>query len=86
MSMDVSEVGVLAASLMDSIAEEYGDDCEIGTVAVVVEINHDRWSAVRYRCNDGRRWVQAGFFEQAKRGVRESEYYDMKMEDEEDDG
>lgn len=77
--MDVSEVGKLAVDLMDMISEEYADDdVEIGTVAVVVEIQSDEWTAVRYRCNDGRRWIQSGLFEQAKRGVRESERADLE--------
>lgn len=70
--MDVSEVGTVAADLMDMVCEEYGEEVEVGIVAVVVELNSDDWTAVRYRCNDGRRWVQAGLFAQAIRGVHDS--------------
>ena len=76
--MDLSAVGLLAAELMERISDEYdGQDVEVGTVAVVVELDippsgdndGNGASEVTYRCNDGRRWVQAGLLEQAKRAV-----------------
>jgi hypothetical protein len=82
--MDVSSVGSVAADLMDMVTDEYGDDVEVGIVAVVVELNSEDWTAVRYRCNDGRRWIQAGLFEQARRGVHESARQDLDDAEEDD--
>jgi hypothetical protein len=76
---DTSQVGVLAADLMEQLAEQYEDeDIEIGTVAVVVEISkpdeggETGWTAVQYRCSDWRAWVQTGFFHAALRAVESS--------------
>lgn len=69
MSVDTTAMGVLVAELMDTIADEYGEDAKIGTVAVVVEIDHDEWTQVRYRCSDTRSWVQEGFFRAAQHAV-----------------
>jgi hypothetical protein len=71
--VDTSRVGLLAAELMESIAEEHGDDVELGVVAVVVEIDippstDEEYGAtlIEMRCSDKRRWIQAGLFERAK--------------------
>jgi hypothetical protein len=75
-------MGVLVAELMDAIAGEYGEDAKVGTVAVVVEIDGDEWTQVRYRCSDPRSWVQEGFFLAAQRAVIAS----RDALDEDDDG
>lgn len=75
--MDISAVGVVAAELMESLADEYdGDEVQVGTVAVVVELDLPAdegeelgSTEIRYRCTDGRRWIQAGLFDQARRTV-----------------
>jgi hypothetical protein len=71
-SLDTTKLGQLAAELMDSLAEAYEDDegAEIGTVAIVVEIEGPGWTGVDYRSTDQRRWVQEGFFDAPKRAVR----------------
>lgn len=77
MSIDTSAVGTIAAEMMDQIAERYGADAHIDTVAIIVEVDmpdtegRPGWTAVDYRCSDTRRWVQLGFFEAAKRAVLE---------------
>jgi hypothetical protein len=68
-SVDTTAMGVLVAELMDTIADEYGEDVKIGTVAVVVELDCDEWTQVRYRCSDPRSWVQEGFFRAAQHAV-----------------
>lgn len=76
--MDTSSVGLVAAELMERIQDDYGDGVEVGTVAVVVELdlpaseeNDDMGATeITCRCSDDRRWVQAGLFEQAKRAVQ----------------
>ncbi|HET6502108.1 MAG TPA: hypothetical protein VFG87_15235 [Amycolatopsis sp.] len=69
MSVDTTAMGVLVAELMDAIADEYGGDVQVGTIAVVVEIDAENWTQVRYRCSDPRSWVQEGFFLAAQRAV-----------------
>lgn len=78
MTFELSELGIVAAELMERLEEDYGDKSEItlGVVAVVAEVNYrdgeDKVSAVEYRCSDGRRWIQSGLFAAAGRGVIES--------------
>jgi hypothetical protein len=72
---DWGKVGVIAAELIDTLAEQYeGEDVKIGVVAVVVEITSDEeaWTSVQYRCNDARRWIQVGLFDAASRAVQDS--------------
>lgn len=69
MGIDTTAMGVLVAELMDTVAVEYGEDVKLGTIAVIVEINGDEWTQVRYRCSDPRSWVQEGFFLAAQRAV-----------------
>ena len=74
---DWGEVGVIAAELIETLVKDYEDeDVEIGTVAIIVEITgkeedpEERWTTVTYRCNDARRWIQAGLFDAASEAVR----------------
>ena len=81
--MDTTEVGQTTAKLMESLAEEFGDDAQVGIVAVVVEVTEpisaEDWeeaegrpptpddepleaTSLRWRCSDGRNWVQRGLF------------------------
>ncbi len=69
MTVDTSAIGVLVAELMEFIADDYDEDVQIGTVGVVVEVNGDDWTSVRYRCSDSRLWVQQGFFLAAQNAV-----------------
>jgi len=84
--MDTTEVGTVTAQLMESLAEEFGEDAEVGVVAVLVEITEpvspEEWeesegreptpedeplaaTTLRWRCSDGRNWVQRGLFRAA---------------------
>ena len=71
--LDTTAVGHLAAQLMDRLTEEYGEDAEIGTVAVVVEVEMGNATAITYRCTDARRWIQVGLFGAAQRAVLEQD-------------
>jgi hypothetical protein len=88
--MDTTRLGQLAAGLMESLAEEYGEveGAEIGVVAVIAEVDMPAkddddpgWTSVQYRCTDARRWVQSGLFIAAERGVRMSSTVDEEDED-----
>lgn len=74
--LDLSELGREAAALMERLEADYDDGCSLGVVAVIAEVVGQRgeteWSVIEYRCSDGRRWVQAGLFEQARRAAHES--------------
>jgi hypothetical protein len=78
MSLDLGDLGVIAAELMERLEEDYADkeSARLGVVAVIAEVEWDdgdsEITAVEYRCSDGRRWVQSGLFTAAERGVRYS--------------
>jgi hypothetical protein len=64
-SIDVSEVGRLAAETMESVERQFGGDAEIGAVAMVVEVRHpdeegDEATTITCCSNDRRSWVQYG--------------------------
>lgn len=73
--MNVGEIGVVAAELMDRLAADYEnrESVELGVVAVIAEVSwrsgDDEITAVEYRCSDGRRWIQSGLFAAAGRVV-----------------
>lgn len=77
MTLELRQIGELTAQLMERLEEDYADiEAEVGVVAVIVELNYvhsngDDISAIEYRCSDGRRWVQTGLFDAAKRAVIE---------------
>lgn len=62
--MDTSKLGVVAAQLMDQLAEEAEDNECIGDVMVLAEIrgNDDEgpYTFISWRCSDEREWVQRG--------------------------
>jgi hypothetical protein len=72
--MDTTKVGRVAADLMESMAQRYGEEeVEVGEVLVVVELSHppgaetdfEESTQVVYRCSDSRGWVQRGLLEEA---------------------
>lgn len=72
--MDTSEVGHIAARLMDEVEAEFTGGEELGEVAIVAEVNRDgddpeTW--VEVICTDPRRWVQAGLLKAAERVIQE---------------
>jgi len=73
--IDTSELGVVAAELMEKLESGYLDkeDVKIGVVAVIAEIEFsegdDEYTVIEYRCSDPRKWVQAGLFAQTNRAV-----------------
>lgn len=60
------EIGNLAARLMESVAEEFGDEAQINTVAIVAEIDAPTHTTFRVICNDDRIWMQRAFLAQAR--------------------
>ena len=73
MSIDTTQLLQMVAGLSEDIESDH-PDAEIGTFAVVVEISdaEGNWTMIKYRCNDERRWVQAGFFAAAKEASEHS--------------
>jgi hypothetical protein len=85
--MDTVKVTEPIFGLIDHLAEslEGVEDIEVGTVALVVEVNGtvpeswrgkidddkigEQFTWVLYRCSDARRWVQHGLFAAATRAV-----------------
>lgn len=72
--IDTSLVGHVAAELMERVAQQFGEDAEIETVAVVAEVRHrddDDAEATTITCSssDSRAWVQAGLLAFASRLV-----------------
>ena len=72
-------IGTLTAGFMEAIEEYFaevekeGRGAEIGTIAIIVEVNAEDlpnapgWSHVVFRTNDPRPWVQHGLFLAASR-------------------
>lgn len=79
--METRELGVLVAELMETLAEEYGEDAKAGVLAVIVEIDLGEATQIVYRCSDNRRWIHDALFQAARRAV----YDDMVMSEDEDD-
>lgn len=72
MSFSISRLGETAAELMETVECEFAerDGVEVGVVAVVAEVNYvdedgDEVTEIRYRCSDGRSWIQAALFGRA---------------------
>lgn len=74
MSLDTTRLGVIAAGMMESLAESYADqDVEVGEVVLLVELRGgDNWTAVAYRCTDNRSWIQAGLMQEGCKAVEAS--------------
>lgn len=61
--MDTTALGETAARLMDDLAEDFEEDCKLGVVLVIAEIDREddgEFPVVQFRCSDGRLWVQDG--------------------------
>ena len=77
--IDTSDLGVVAAELMEKLERSYLDkeDVKIGVVAVIAEVEFSdadgEYTVIEYRCSDGRKWVQAGLFAQTSRAVHYEE-------------
>lgn len=75
---DVSELGVIAADLMDELEADFYDreDVKLGALAVIAEVNFvegdDDVCVIVYRCSDGRRWIQRALFREAEDAVSHS--------------
>jgi hypothetical protein len=65
------QIGELALEFMEDLEQTYGDQLEVGTLAIIAEIHLDNGgaTAVEFRCSDGRPWLQRGFFEAAIHAV-----------------
>lgn len=83
--MDVGELGVVTAELMETLEEEFSeyDEVTVGVVAVIAEVNFftdgEEETAIAFRCSDGRRWIQIGLFNAA---IRATELGTEKSEEE----
>lgn len=72
----------MCAELMDDLEKMHDEDVQLGTVAIVTEVMGKDWTAVYYQCNDGRRWVQKGIFQEAIESVKHAEARAAEEEDE----
>jgi len=63
--VDTTQVGSLAANVMEHIEDKYDDDTTVRTVAIVVEVDTGDSTTIVTRCNDDRSWVQMRFLEEA---------------------
>lgn len=69
-TIDTTSVGQMAAGLMETIETEFGENARVGTVALVVEIEHiddegDAATSITCACSDRRGWVQHGLLTSA---------------------
>lgn len=75
MTVDVTDLGALVAGAMEEIEGTYSEEAQLGTFALIVEIDVadgdvPGYTHIVYRCNDNRSWVQAGLFDAAKRAAQ----------------
>jgi hypothetical protein len=67
--MDVARIGAEAMAVVDDLRARYGDDVEVGTIAIVVDVlaesENGPINPVTYSCSDPRRWVQVALLEEA---------------------
>jgi hypothetical protein len=63
--MEVFEIGQFAASFMDKLNEDFGDDIEIRQLALVAEVDGEDFTTILTACDDDRPWVQVAFVEEA---------------------
>jgi hypothetical protein len=71
--IDTSMVGHVAADLMEQVAERFGEDATVETVAVVAEVHHsdgeEEATTITCGCSDHRAWAQSGLLRFAARLV-----------------
>jgi hypothetical protein len=63
--MEVFEIGQYAASVMDRINEDFGDDADIRTISLAIEVDMGDATTILVSCDDDRPWVQIAFLEEA---------------------
>jgi hypothetical protein len=88
--LDTTQVGTVAAELMDTLAEDQErdtDELTVGVVMVLVEVqgtdeDGDSWTWIRYRCSDPRVWIQRGMLHAA---LEQDQLPDLEDEDESED-
>jgi hypothetical protein len=64
-AIDTSAVGHVAADLMEQVADQFGEDAAVETVAVIVEVRHPdeqegQSTTITCSCSDQRAWVHSG--------------------------
>ena len=64
--METAALGTFVAQLMEQIENQFDDDAQIRTVAVVVEVDTGDATHFRVACDDDRPWVQMEFLGQAR--------------------
>jgi hypothetical protein len=72
LAFDQTKIGTLTAELMELLESEYGEESEIGAIALIVEITTpERGSEVATKFSDYRRHVNLGLLEIARGALRE---------------
>lgn len=68
---DTSEIGKLAADVMDAVQQEYGPDAQVGAIGIVVEVfPREGQTVIRTDCSAAQAWIQAGLFDAAREAAR----------------
>lgn len=63
--IDTTPLGSLTAQMMEAIAADFGDDFQIRTVALVVEVDSAETDQILVRCSDDRSWLLAALLNEA---------------------
>lgn len=80
---DLSRLGTQAAELMEHIASTYGEDAEIRTVLLCVEVDSGRHTEI-LTSGDDRPWLQLAFLEEAIASV-EAQRDILSLREDDDD-
>lgn len=68
------KIGLFVAESIELLEKKYGDDIEIGEMAIVLEVREHRedgaYTGVEYRCSNPKGYIQRGLLEEALDGCR----------------
>lgn len=81
--MDTTELGKVAAELMEKLAKDEHENDEIGAVAIIVETRGKRedgskYTSIQVECNDPRYWITKGLLSAGLEVV--NELWDQQVE------
>lgn len=72
MGIDTTPLGTLTATMMESISADFGEDFQIRTVALVVEVDSPDVDQILVRCSDDRSWLLQALLHEAIDTVEET--------------
>jgi hypothetical protein len=69
MAFDQSKVGQLTAALMESLDDQYGEDCEFGDLMLIAEVLGPHGSSLSIQVSQPRKHINLGLLAAAERVI-----------------